>query len=129
MSEQKKILVVDDEENYRSLLAKVLTKEGHAVETAESGLAALYAVRQTRFDLALLDIRMTPMDGLEVLVRIKRDSPSTKVIIITAYPSSEHRKLAFERGADDYLLKPFTLQELRQRIVRILAGAAEAERP
>ena len=129
MSEQKKILVVDDEENYRSLLAKVLTKEGHAVETAESGLAALYAVRQTRFDLALLDIRMTPMDGLEVLVRIKRDSPSTKAIMITAYPSSESRRLAFEKGADDYLMKPVDLQDLKDRVARILPGQGEVTQP
>lgn len=129
MPGKKRVLVADNEAAHRTLVTSVLVNEGHHVETVDNGLAAIHAIRQTHFDLVLLDIRMAPVDGLEVLERIKRDSPSTKVIIITAYPSSEHRKLAFERGADDYLLKPFTLQELRQRIVRILAGAAEAERP
>ena len=120
----KRILVVDDEENYRALLQKVLTKEGYAVETAAGGEAALQAVRAERFDLAVLDLRMFPIDGLDVLERIQRESPETKAIVITAYPSPENKTRAYEKGAHDYLIKPVDLQDLKHRVARVLAGGA-----
>lgn len=117
-----RILVVDDEDNYLSLLSKVLRKEGYEVSTARGGEEALQIVRERRCDVALLDIKMFPMDGLEVLEKIKAESPSTKAIIFTAYPSPENRKLSYEKGAVIYLVKPVDLRELKERIARILSG-------
>lgn len=127
VSGRKRILVVDDEDNYRALLQKVLTKEGYEVETAQNGKAALLAVHGERFDLAILDLRMFPIDGLEVLENIQRESPATKTMVLTAYPSPENKTRAYEKGAHDYLMKPVDLQDLKLRVARVLAGDAGTE--
>ena len=93
--ERAKILVVDDEENFLRLLTHTLKKDGYEVKTAADGQEALRLLEHEKFDLALIDLRMTPMDGLAVLGGIKRQSPHTEVIMITAYPSAETRMLSF----------------------------------
>ena len=116
-----KILAVDDEENFLQLLSHTLEKEGYSVMTARSGQEAMEQVEQERFDLALLDVRMAPMDGLAVLGNIKRRSPHTKVIMITAYPSPESHSLSLQKGAERYLIKPIEIQELKQTIREMLS--------
>jgi two-component system response regulator HydG len=115
-----RILVIDDEENFLSLLSKILGKEGYEVRTTTDGNRALGWFEQEPFDLALVDIRMQPMDGLSVLERIKRLRPDTMVIMMTAYPSEQTRTLAFLKGAADYMVKPFNINELTLAIRRRL---------
>jgi two-component system response regulator HydG len=115
-----RILVIDDEENFLSLLSKILGKEGYEVRTTTDGNQALGWFEQEPFDLALVDIRMQPMDGLSVLERIKRLRPDTMVIMMTAYPSEQTRTLAFLKGAADYMVKPFNINELTLAIRRRL---------
>jgi DNA-binding NtrC family response regulator len=106
------ILVVDDEQNLVNLLQMVLTKRGYRVQVALSVEAAQKLVDQTSFDLALIDIKIGPRDGLSLLDDIKKHSPETKAIMITAYPSPDTQLRCQQKGAAAYLTKPLDLPEL-----------------
>lgn len=116
-----KILAVDDEEHFLELLLRTLGKEGYEVRTAVDGREALRWLKREEFEVALVDLRMTPIDGLAVLENIKKRYPSIKVIMLTAYPSVETRTLSFQRGAERYLIKPIEIQELKQAIRETLS--------
>jgi DNA-binding NtrC family response regulator len=117
-----RVLVVDDEELIRDTLAEVLSQERFAVSTAADGESALRAAEQTFFDVALCDVSLPGIDGLEVLERLLRVSPETSVILITAYATVESAVEAFQRGAHDYLMKPIILDEVIAKIHRILTS-------
>jgi DNA-binding NtrC family response regulator len=119
--EPAKILAIDDEENFLQLLIRTLTKEGYEVRTATDGQEALRWLQCERFDLALIDIRMAPINGLAVLEDIKRRYPLMKVIMITAYPSTETQTLSLQRGAYRYLTKPIEIHELKETIRAVLS--------
>ncbi|MEW5913563.1 MAG: sigma-54 dependent transcriptional regulator [Thermodesulfobacteriota bacterium] len=112
MSAALQVLVVDDELAMRESIAAWLRQDGHQVTLAESGDRALQMLEQGVFDLALVDIKMPGMDGLELLRRMKAQYPDTLVIIITAYGSIESSVEAMKAGASDYLLKPFDPEQL-----------------
>jgi len=112
----KSVLVVDDEQNFVDLLDWFLAKRGYEVRTALNGDDALKLVETASSDLALLDIRMGPVDGLSLLGEVKRRLPEIKVIMMTAYPTSESRSQAFSKGAYAYFTKPVDLQELLNTI-------------
>ncbi|MBI3610801.1 MAG: response regulator [Nitrospirae bacterium] len=111
-----KILVIDNEENFLGLLSKIFGKEGYEVKTAADGTQALERLEEGPFDLALVDIRMAPIDGLSILDRIKKRHPYTKVIMITANPTDETRMFASLRGATAYLVKPIDINELKETV-------------
>ena len=117
-----KILVVDDERSMREFLEIMLQKDGYIVRCAENGKVALDLFRQEPFDLVITDIRMKPVDGLEVLRRCKAIAPQTVVIIISAYASAETAVAAMKEGAYDYLPKPFKIDEMRAVIQNALAS-------
>lgn len=110
------ILVVDDEQNLLDLLTRSLGKRGFSVQIAASGPEAMKLLDERSFDLALVDIRMMPMSGIDLLERIKRSHPATQAIMMTGYPTSETRELALEKGACAYLTKPLDIQDLVQRL-------------
>jgi PAS domain S-box-containing protein len=114
-----RILVVDDELGPRESL-RMLLKPAYQITTAESGRAALNMLAQVRPDVVILDIKMPEMDGLEVLRRVKRADPSIEVVMITAYASLETVKLALTHGAFEYLIKPFSRQDLEDVVRRAL---------
>jgi DNA-binding response OmpR family regulator len=114
------ILVVDDEHHLLELLIRILGKRGFEVTTAPSGPEGLSLLEQRSFDLALLDIRMEPMNGIHLLEELKARQPGIKVVMMTAYPTNETRSRALEKGAADYLTKPIDLQELVKTIDRVL---------
>ncbi len=125
MSRRFRIMVVDDEEAMRESLAAWLQKDGYSVETAESGPAALEILDEDdSFDLVLADIKMPEMDGLELLARIREQSPNKLVIMITAYGSIETAVEAMKHGAADYLLKPFDPEQLSLLIEKTQAHKA-----
>jgi two-component system response regulator PilR (NtrC family) len=123
-----KILVVDDERGMREFLEIMLQKDGYEVRTAGSGKEALDLFRQEEFDLVITDIRMKPMNGLEVLKQCKALSPNTVVIIISAYASTETAVEAMKEGAYDYLSKPFNIDEMRMAIRNALQSREGGER-
>ena len=114
-----RILVVDDELGPRESL-RMLLKPAYIIQTADSGRAALDELPKYRPDIVIMDIKMPEMDGLEVLRRIKRADASIEVIMITAYASLETVKLALTHGAFEYLIKPFSRQDLEDVVKRAL---------
>ena len=107
-----KILVVDDERSMRELLEILLLKHGYDVLCAESGVEAVDIIQKQSFDLVITDIRMNPVNGLEVLKKCKTISPRTTVIMISAYASTELAVEAMNEGAYDYFPKPFNNDEI-----------------
>ena len=99
---RKSILVVDDEKSQREILEMILSGEGYDVTTASSGEAALKCAKEQRFDLALTDLKMTGMDGVELLQRLLAYDSSIIVILLTAHGSIESAKDALRRGAFEY---------------------------
>ncbi len=112
-----RILVVDDEMGPRESL-RMLLKPNYEIKTADSARGALDQLPEFRPDLVILDIKMPEMDGLEVLRRIKRLDASIEVVMITAYASLETVKLALSHGAFEYLIKPFSRQDLEDVVRR-----------
>ena len=106
------ILAVDDEQNLLELLITVLGKRGFKVKTALNGIEALRLLDQECFQLALLDLKMGPVNGVQLLKEIKDRRPIMKVIMMTAYPTSETRTQASANGASAYLTKPVDIQKL-----------------
>ena len=117
---RKSILVVDDEKSQREILEMILSGEGYDVTTASSGEAALRIARERRFDLALTDLKMTGMDGIELLSKLLAFDSSIIVILLTAHGSIDSAKEALRRGAFDYLEKPFEREQLLETIRRAL---------
>ena len=100
-----KILIVDDEPSHRLMLRANL-KSDYDIFEADDGLQAVEAVRQQFFDLVLMDMRMPGMDGLDALAQIKQISPGILVFLMTAFESVASARLALQRGASDYIVKP-----------------------
>src|SRR5437588_2994918 len=117
---RKSILVVDDEKSQREILEMILSGEGYDVTTAASGEAALRIARERRFDLALTDLKMTGMDGIELLQKLLAHDSSIIVILLTAHGSIDSAKEALRRGAFDYLEKPYDRMTLLHTIRRAL---------
>ncbi len=108
-----KILLVDDEKDLLEWLSVVLGKEGYTIRCASSAEDALKIFNQELFDMVISDIRMAPMDGIELLRQVKKINPEVIVLMITAYASVETAVKALRYGAYDYLFKPFKLDEIK----------------
>jgi DNA-binding NtrC family response regulator len=121
MDAKAKILVVDDDALVRSYLDQVLTHEGHLVWTVESGEAALACIAAQEFDLALLDLKMDGIGGMEVLAALRQQWPDTIVILLTGHPTLETVFEALKQGAYDYMFKPCRIPELRESVGKGLA--------
>ena len=117
---RKNILVVDDEKSQREILEMILTSEGYEVTTAASGEAAIKFAKDRRFDLALTDLKMTGMDGIELLQHLLNLDSSIIVLLLTAHGTIESAKEALRRGAYDYLQKPYDKRALLETINRAL---------
>jgi two-component system, NtrC family, response regulator HydG len=113
-------LVVDDDAGVRYTLAEILGDAGISVEVAEHGQQALEMARSSRFDLVITDLRMAPIDGLELLRLLHTEQPKLRVIMVTAHGSERHAVEAIKLGAYDYFKKPFDLDELMAVVGRAL---------
>lgn len=114
------VLIVDDEPLIRETLAEYLGQEGFAVVPCADGEEALARAREQAFDVALCDVQLPGIDGIELLQRLLKISPTTSVLLITAYATVESAVEAFQRGAHDYLMKPLLLDEVLGKIRRLL---------
>src|SRR3954451_5048485 len=108
--ESPRILVVDDEEVIRDILADFLAMEGFEVRTAPDGVAALAELVQGRYDLVLSDLKMPNMGGIELLDSIAQHAPQVVTIIMTGFGTVETAIDAMKRGAYDYIMKPFKME-------------------
>jgi len=116
MSAQPKVLIVDDEERFRATMCKLLTVRGVEAVTAGSGKEAIEKLRQNPYDVVILDVRMPEMGGVQVLSEIKKIDPQAEVIIMTGYASVDTAKEIMKLGAYDYVLKPYSVEELMDKI-------------
>ncbi|MDG0865586.1 response regulator transcription factor [Candidatus Lucifugimonas marina] len=115
-----KILVVDDEESLADMLATALRFAGYEVGSEPTGLDALQSIKDAPPDLVILDVNLPDIDGFEVCRRIRNDGFRAPVIFLTARDSTDDLRTGFGGGGDDYLTKPFSLEELTLRIEAIL---------
>jgi two-component system OmpR family response regulator len=123
------VLVVDDEMMLADLMSMALRYEGWDVQSAGDGLGAVAAARKFRPDLVVLDVMLPDIDGLEVLRRLRADLPSVPVLFLTARDAVEDRIAGITAGGDDYVTKPFSLEEVVARLRGLLRRAgASAER-
>jgi two-component system response regulator HydG len=120
-------LVVDDDAGVRYTLSEILGDAGLHVELAEHGLQGLGLARNSHLDLVITDLRMTPMDGLELLRTLRIEQPELKVILVTAHGSERHAVEAMKLGAYDYFKKPFELDELMAVVGRALESLRLAQ--
>ena len=114
-----RILVVDDERNISEMLATVLRAKGHEVDLADSGEAAIARLRRGSIDWVMTDLRMDGMSGIELLVKCKEYFPSVTMVLMTAYASIDTAVAAMRNGAYDYLVKPFTPEQVEHLVDRV----------
>ena len=118
-----RILVVDDDRELRETISEILVDAGFVIAAAGSGEEALDILHKQTFDLVLLDMIMPGLGGQEILPLLKRQAPRTRVIMITAFATVDNAVEAMRRGADDYLTKPFKVDELLTAVRRSLEEA------
>ncbi|MEM3153294.1 MAG: response regulator [Candidatus Bathyarchaeia archaeon] len=128
MVENARILVVDDDENIRKVLTTILEEEGYAVDEAENAKKAIEKTKRKVYNLALIDIRLPDMEGIELLTKMKDTVPKMRKIIITGYPTLQNAIEAVNRGADAYILKPFDMDKVLATIKEQLRKYEEEKR-
>jgi two-component system, OmpR family, response regulator len=119
----ERLLLVDDEENLRSMLEAALRHSGFEVASAATGREAIDAVPEVRPDLIVLDVMLPDLDGFEVCRRLRSDGSRTPVLFLTARDGTDDKVRGLTLGGDDYLVKPFSLEELVARIQAVLRRA------
>jgi len=115
-----RLLLVEDNERFAVLLKRGLAAAGFVVDVLPTAEAAAAALRANRFEIVVLDLGLPDADGLDVLGEMRRDQDATPVLILTARGSLEDRVIGLQSGADDYLVKPFALEELIARLQALL---------
>jgi len=112
MDKHPRILVVDDDETIRTTMKVILQDEGYIVDLAASGKEAIQKTQEQTYNVALLDIRLPDMEGVELLKLLKDGIPRTRKIMVTGYPSMQNAISALNKNADAYLLKPVDVEKL-----------------
>ena len=127
MDRNAKILIVDDDENIRSTMQTILEDEGYLVDLAATGKEAIEMTQQAIYNIALLDIRLPDMEGVELLKLMKDYVPKTRKIMVTGYPSLQNAVTAVNKNADAYLIKPVDIEKLLS-LIREQLKLQEAEK-
>ena len=128
MGETARILIVDDDENIRKVLTAILEEEGYNVESVDTARKAIERARKRFYNLALIDIRLPDMEGIELLTKMKDTKPKMRKVIITGYPSLQNAIEAVNRGADAYILKPFDMEKVLKTIEEELRKQKEEKK-
>jgi DNA-binding NtrC family response regulator len=126
VAKQQNILVVDDDPEMRALLLDVLRNDGYDVAEAKDGTEAVLALRARRFDLILMDKNMPGPSGLDLLPGFRRVCPDSQIIMMTAFGDVPSYIEAVEKGAVEYLFKPFRMEELKAAIAKALRADTES---
>jgi DNA-binding response OmpR family regulator len=127
-AEQARILVIDDDETVRRSLEAVLKEDGYEVDVAENGKEAIAKSKSKLYNLALVDLRLPDVDGIELLTAMREAVPKMVKIIITGYPSLENAIEGVNRGADAYIVKPYNMEDLLRTIKEQLQKQQEAKK-
>ena len=126
-SDHVRLLLIDDEKDFVNILSKRIKRRNIDVKKAFSGTEAIQALRGQEFDVAVLDLKMEDMDGIEVLKMLKILDPELAVIMLTGHGSAEAASRGIELGAFDYLTKPCELEELLKKIMAAYAHRKQDE--
>ena len=118
------VLIVDDEQSYRQLLSLVFESDGHTIRTAMNGREALALLQDGPVDVIISDVKMPDMDGIELLRAVRETQPDLGVVLMTAFASVETAREAFKLGADDFIQKPFDVEELKLIVKKTLEKQA-----
>ncbi len=127
-AQAKRLMIVDDDVEMRTLLAEYFRRLGFEVAEKESGIAALQTATTDHFDCFILDVAMPEMSGLELLKKLRERGNETPALFLTAHDLLDDKVAGFEAGADDYLAKPFSPRELEYRIEALLRRNSPAPR-
>jgi two-component system response regulator MprA len=125
--QRSRVLVVDDEEGILRAIGRALVINGYEVETAPDGMTAIHSLASRAPDIVVLDVSMPGVDGLEVCRRLREAGDKTPVLMLTAREGIDDRVAGLDAGADDYLVKPFALEELLARLRALLRRSVSAE--
>ena len=128
MGETARILIVDDDENIRKVLTTILEDEGYIVESVGTAKNAIAKTGKKFYNLALIDVRLPDMEGIELLTRMKDTTPKMRKIIITGYPTLQNAVEAVNKGADAYIIKPFDMKKTLRTIEEELMKQEEEKR-
>jgi len=128
MGETARILIVDDDEDIRKVLTTILEDEGYIVESVGTAKKAIVKTGKKFYNLALIDVRLPDMEGIELLTRMKDTTPKMRKIIITGYPTLQNAVEAVNRGADAYIIKPFDMKKTLRTIEEELMKQEEEKR-
>ncbi len=112
MDKPHRILIIDDDENIRKVLQTILEDEGYAVETADTAKKGIERSEKAFFNLALIDVRLPDMEGIELLTKLRDTKPKIRKIIVTGYPTLQNAVAAVNKGADGYIMKPFDVEKI-----------------
>jgi DNA-binding NtrC family response regulator len=112
MEKQARIIIIDDDENIRKVLQTILEDEGYYIETAETAKKGIEKCESSFYNLALIDVRLPDMEGIELLTKLPSTKPKMRKIIVTGYPTLQNAVSAVNNGADGYVLKPFDVEKI-----------------
>ena len=116
MNKNARILAVDDDENIRKVIVAILEDEGYIVESVGTAKEAIEKSKRRFYNLALIDIRLPDMEGIELLTKLKETTPRMRKVIVTGYPTLQNAVDAVNRGADAYIIKPFDVKKVLKTI-------------
>jgi DNA-binding NtrC family response regulator len=116
LDKYSRILVIDDDESIRKTMSAILEEEGYIVDLAATGSEAIQKTKEKVYNIALIDIRLPDMEGVELLKLIKENVPKTRKIMVTGYPSLQNAVNALNKNADAYLIKPVDVEKLLNTI-------------
>ena len=125
MEKTARILIIDDDENIRKVLQTILEDEGYFIATADTGKKGIEQSEKDFFNLALIDVRLPDMEGIELLSKLKDTKPKIRKIIVTGYPTLQNAVSAVNKGADAYVMKPFDVEKILVTIKDQLKKQAE----
>ena len=120
MNKSARILVVDDDENIRKVEVAILEDEGYTVESVGTAKEAIEKSKRKFFNVALIDIRLPDMEGIELLTKFRETTPKMRKIIVTGYPTLQNAVDAVNKGADGYIVKPFDVEKVLKTIEKQL---------
>ena len=116
MGEAARILIIDDDENIRKVMETILEDEGYIVDTADTAKKGIEQSEKAFYNLALIDVRLPDMEGIELLSKLRSTKPKMRKIIVTGYPTLQNAISAVNKGADAYVMKPFEVEKILQTI-------------
>jgi DNA-binding NtrC family response regulator len=128
MEKPARILIIDDDENIRKVLQTILQDEGYFVDAADTASGGILKSEENFFNVALIDMRLPDMDGVEVLGKLRETQPRIRKIIITGYPTMQNAVGAVNKGADGYVMKPFDVEKILFAIKEQLQKQAEEKK-